>query len=66
MLHLGLVPNPATGQPNPVDLSQAQYELDLLCILSEKTEGNRTDKESEILGELIDSLQKSIDAAREA
>lgn len=61
MLHLGLVPNPATGQPNPVDLRRAEYELTLLEILEEKTKGNLNDEEEQLLGQVIVSLRNAVE-----
>jgi len=60
MLNLGAVANPNTGQPNPIDKEAAEYELSLLKILQEKTQGNLTEKEAEILGETIESVEKII------
>lgn len=62
MLHLGIVPNPATGNPNPVNLPMARRELALLEILHEKTEGNLTEREHHALHEVIETLRRAIDA----
>lgn len=62
MLHLGLVPNPVTGQPNPVDIRRAEYELTLIEILEEKTKGNLNDDEEMILLEVISSLQSAMES----
>ena len=56
MLHLGAVPNPATGQPNPVDLVKARHERALLQVLYEKTEGNLTNEEDRLIREILERL----------
>jgi hypothetical protein len=53
---LGHAPDPLTGQ-RQTDLVQAADAIDLLVLLREKTEGNRTSDESRILDELIYDLQ---------
>jgi hypothetical protein len=56
MMALGEAPEPGMGQPraNP---QEAAALVDLLVLLREKTEGNRTAEENEVLGELIYDLQ---------
>ena len=39
------------------DLGQAQYLIDLLLLLREKTEGNRTPEETRLLSEVLHDLQ---------
>jgi hypothetical protein len=51
---LGLLPNPVTNTPN-VELEQAQHAIDLLAMLQQKTEGNRTPEET---GELEAALHE--------
>ena len=53
---LGDAPDPVTGQ-RQMDLAQAADAIDLLVLLREKTEGNRSGEESQILEELIYDLQ---------
>ena len=53
---LGDAPDPATSQ-RQMDLAQAADAIDLLLLLREKTEGNRSGEESQILEELIYDLQ---------
>ena len=47
---------PATGQVR-VDPAMAAESIDLLLLLREKTEGNRTPEETQLLDELIYDLQ---------
>jgi hypothetical protein len=56
LLHLGQLPDPMTGQPHQ-DLEQAQFTIDLLGVLQEKTQGNRTPQESAVLEELLANLR---------
>ena len=61
---LGLMPNPATGETE-VDLDQAKYTIDLLEMLREKTEGNRTEEETKVLmGLLFDLRMRFVEASR--
>ncbi len=56
LIHLGDAPDPSTGQPAQ-DLTQAQYAIDLLGLLKEKTEGNRSPEESRLLDDLLYDLR---------
>lgn len=56
LVHLGQVPDPVTGQPQ-VDLEQARFAVDLLAMIKEKTEGNRTAEESMLLDEILTTLR---------
>ncbi len=53
---LGEAPDPLTGQ-RQVDLAQAADAIDLLILLREKTEGNRSPEENRILEEVLYDLQ---------
>ncbi len=53
---LGEAPDPLTGQ-RQVDLTQAADAIDLLILLREKTEGNRSPEENRILEEVLYDLQ---------
>jgi hypothetical protein len=53
---LGEAPDPLTGQ-RQVDLAQAADAIDLLILLREKTEGNRSPQENRILEEVLYDLQ---------
>lgn len=53
---LGHAPDPLTGQ-RQTDLVQATDAIELLVLLREKTEGNRSDEETRVLDELIYDLQ---------
>jgi hypothetical protein len=53
---LGDAPDPSTGQREPM-LSHAAEVIDLLLLLRERTEGNRTEEETQILEQLLYDLQ---------
>ena len=56
VLHLGEAPETMAGGA-PVDLAQARFSIDLLRLLKEKTEGNRTPEETRLLEGLLYDLQ---------
>jgi hypothetical protein len=56
LIHLGQVPDPATGEP-ATDPDQARFSIDLLAMLEEKTQGNRTAEESALLEEALAALR---------
>jgi hypothetical protein len=53
---MGLLANPATKKAD-VQLDQAKHAIDLLAMLQQKTEGNRTPQESEELDALLHELR---------
>ena len=53
---LGLLPNPVTKKAD-VQLDQAKHAIDLLTMLQQKTEGNRTPEESEELEAALHELR---------
>jgi hypothetical protein len=53
---LGLAPNPVTNKAE-VRLEQAKHSIDLLDILQQKTEGNRTPEESDELESVLHQLR---------
>ncbi len=56
MVHLGVVPNPVTGEAG-ADLRTARQTIDILGILEEKTRGNLEDDESRLLTSLLYNLR---------
>lgn len=55
-MHLGLVENPAEGGPS-VDLEAARHMIDTLAVLQEKTRGNLTPEEANLLESILAELQ---------
>lgn len=53
---LGLAPNPATKEVEK-DLKMAQFNIDLLLLLRDKTDKNLTDEEQKYIDTVIQDLQ---------
>ncbi len=53
---LGLMPNPVTKKTE-VQLEQAKHSIDLLSVLQQKTEGNRTAEETSTLEAVLNELR---------
>ena len=62
---LGQLPNPATGKPE-VDLDLAKHMIDTLDVIYQKTEGNRTDEETNLYDNLLHQLRMAFVAAQSA
>jgi hypothetical protein len=56
MVFLGLVKDPETGETR-ADLGEAKRFIDVLEMLKEKTEGNRTEEETKVLMNLLFELR---------
>jgi hypothetical protein len=56
MVALGQIPHPATGQAQ-ADRGQAQYLIDLIGVLREKTKGNLTPREEQVVEALLHELR---------
>ncbi len=56
LLHLGEVPDPATGKQQE-DLAMAKQTIDLLSMLEEKTQGNLTTDEENLLKHILYDLR---------
>jgi hypothetical protein len=55
--HLGLVPDPETNQPGPVNKVFARQTIDTLELLQEKTRGNLDAEEERLLEGLLYELR---------
>ena len=53
---LGLLPNPVTNKAD-VQLDRAKHSIDLLTVLQQKTEGNRTPQETDELEAALHELR---------
>jgi hypothetical protein len=62
MLFLGQIPDPVTQQRRR-DLPQAKHTIDILVMLREKTRGNLSADEAQLLQELLPQLQMAYVAA---
>ncbi len=56
LIHLGDAPHPETGQ-SEVNLPLAKQTIDILGVLEEKTKGNLTHEEEELLQHLLYDLR---------
>jgi len=56
ILHFGEIPDPATGDKN-TNLPMAKHTIDILGMLEEKTEGNLTEDESQLLRNILYDLR---------
>ena len=55
-LFLGLIPNPGNGQPE-VNLELARMFIDQLAMIGEKTRGNLSSEETQVLRNALSNLQ---------
>jgi len=56
LYHLGVVPDPETGQPAEPNLPVARQTIDSLEMLRDKTQGNLDEEESKLLDGLLYEL----------
>ena len=56
LLHLGAIEDPATGQANK-NLPMARQTIDILCMLEQKTAGNLTKDEENLLKNILYDLR---------
>jgi hypothetical protein len=65
LIGLGAVAPPGSEERR-VDLEQARSAIDILLMLRDKTQGNRTEPESRLLEEIVYDLQmRFVQTARE-
>ena len=66
LVSLGAAPDPQTNESRR-DLSQAEAAINVLLMLREKTNGNRTEQENRLLEGILYDLQvRFVSAVREA
>ncbi len=65
MVALGLVPHPTAEKSQP-DLGQAKHFIGMIELLMKKTEGNRTEEESEMIEEVLHQLRMGFVAISKA
>lgn len=56
-VHFGDIPDPMTNERRPVDLDAAQQLIEILAMLEEKTRGNLTPEERQLLEQLLYELR---------
>ena len=64
-VHFGDVPDPVSGQKAEGNLEAAQQMIDILALLEQKTRGNLTAEERQLLDQVLYELRmRYIDATR--
>jgi hypothetical protein len=56
-IHFGDLPDPDTNERRPMDLEAAEQLIDILAMLEEKTRGNLTAEERQLLDQLLFELR---------
>src|SRR5687767_9586445 len=56
-VHLGDVPDPVSGQTNPPSLPAAHQMIEILALLEEKTRGNLSAEERQLMEQAIYELR---------
>jgi len=56
LIHLGIAPDPITGEQQK-DLAIAKQTIDMLAMLQEKTRGNLTEEEAQLLESMLYDLR---------
>jgi len=64
-VHFGDLPEPGTDQPGAPNLPAAQQIIDILTLLEQKTRGNLTAEERQVLEQLLYELRMRFVALRE-
>jgi hypothetical protein len=65
-VHFGDLPDPMTGERRPVDLEAAAQLIDILAMLEEKTRGNLTAEERQLIDQVIYELRMRFVEARKS
>jgi hypothetical protein len=56
-VHFGDVPDPVSGEQSPANLPAAQQMIDILSLLEQKTRGNLSAEERQLLDQLLYELR---------
>jgi hypothetical protein len=56
-IHFGDLPDPESGQPSEVNLGGAAQMIEILALLEDKTKGNLTAEERQILEQVLYELR---------
>jgi hypothetical protein len=56
-VHFGDIPDPMTNERRPVDLEAAEQLIEILAMLEDKTRGNLTAEERQLLEQLLYELR---------
>ena len=64
-IHFGDLPDPVSGEPGEVNLSGAVQMIEILSLLEQKTKGNLTAEERQILEQVLYELRLRFVEARD-
>ena len=65
-VHFGDIPDPVSGQSAPANLQAAQQMIDILALLEQKTRGNLTAEERQLLEQILYELRlRFVEASRQ-
>ncbi len=65
LYHMGMVPDPETGKPAEPNLPVARQTIDTVEMLQDKTQGNLSDEESNLIKNLLTELRmRYLEAAK--
>jgi hypothetical protein len=56
-IHFGDLPDPVSGEPAEINLEGAAQMIEILALLEQKTRGNLTNEEREVLGQVLYELR---------
>ena len=56
-IHFGDLPDPASGEPSEVNLDGAAQMIEILALLEQKTKGNLTAEERQVLESVLYELR---------
>ena len=56
-VHFGDVPDPVSGEKHPPNVAAAQQMIDILALLDEKTRGNLSAEERQLLDQILYELR---------
>jgi len=66
-VHFGDVPDPVSGERAPRNLAAAQQMIDILSLMEQKTRGNLTAEERQLLEQVLFELRlRFVEAGKEA
>lgn len=63
-IHFGDLPDPVTGQPAEANLDGASQMIEILALLEQKTRGNLTAEERQLLEQVLYELRMRFVAAQ--
>jgi hypothetical protein len=65
-VHFGDIPDPTTNEKRPTDLAAAAQLIELIAMLQDKTKGNLTAEERQLLDQVLFELRMRFVEAKKA